>query len=52
LQQRETEQDRKLPGMDVLTEAVAEQAKSAPFLSQMAGPLELDRLPAWQFENL
>jgi hypothetical protein len=52
LQQRETEQGRKLPAMDVLSEAVAEQAKSAPFLSHMAGPLELDRLPAWQFENL
>jgi hypothetical protein len=52
LQQRETEQGRKLPGMDVLSEAVAEQAKSAPFLSHMAGPLEVDRLPAWQFENL
>src|SRR6476620_383949 len=38
--------------MDVLSEAVAAQAKSAPFLSHMAGPLELDRLPAWQFENL
>jgi len=52
LQQREIEQGRKLPGMDVLSEAVAAQAKSAPFLSHMAGPLELDRLPAWQFENL
>jgi hypothetical protein len=51
-QQRETEQGRKLPSADVLSEAVAEQAKSAPFLSQMPGPLELDRFPAWQLENL
>jgi hypothetical protein len=52
LQKREIERGRKLPGAAALSEAIAEQAKSAPYLSQMPGPLELDRLPAWQMENL
>lgn len=52
LQKRETDLGRELPGSNALTEALAAQAKSAPLLSQMPGPLELDRLPFHEFENL
>ena len=52
LQKRETEHGRKLPGVAIVSEAVAEQAKIAPYLSQMPGPLEVNRFPAWQIENL
>jgi hypothetical protein len=52
LRQRETEQGQNLPGADVLAEALAELAKSAPLLAHMPGPLELDRFPAWELENL
>jgi hypothetical protein len=52
LRQRQTEQGQSLPGADVLAEALADQANSAPYFTQMPGPLELDRLPSWQLENL
>jgi hypothetical protein len=52
VRKRQTEQGQNLPGANVLAEALADQANSAPFLSQMPGPLELDRLPALQLENL
>jgi hypothetical protein len=49
---RRIEQGQNLPGGDVLEEAFGDQAKSSPYQSQMPGPLELDRLPAWELENL
>jgi hypothetical protein len=52
VRQRQTERGQNLPGADVLAEALADQAKNSPYLSQMPGPLELDRLPFWQLENL
>ena len=52
LRQRETCLGRELPGSKPLTDALTEEAKKAPFLSQMPGPLELDRLPFHRFDNL
>ena len=52
VQQRQTKEDQNLPGSEVLAEALARQAKDAPYLTQMPGPLELDRLPACRLETL
>ena len=52
LQQRETDLGRELPCSSTLIETFAEQAKKAPFLSGMPGPLELDRMPFHRFDNL
>jgi hypothetical protein len=52
VQQRQTERSQNLPSTGVLAEALARQANDAPFLSQMPGPLELDRLPAVRLETL
>ena len=52
IQQRQTKEGQSLPGSDVLVEALARQANDAPFLTQMPGPLELDRLPACRIETL
>jgi hypothetical protein len=52
VRQRQTAQGQTLPGADVLAEALADEAKNSPYLSQMPGPLELDRLSAWELENL
>jgi hypothetical protein len=52
IQQRQTKEGQSLPGSDVLAEALARQAKDAPLLTQMPGPLELDRLPAVRLETL
>jgi hypothetical protein len=52
VQQRQTKEGQNLPGSDVLVEALARQAKDAPYLTQMPGPLELDRLPACPLETL
>jgi hypothetical protein len=52
LRQRQTEQGQSLPGADVLAEAFAELAKTAPLLVHMPGPLELDRSPPLELENL
>jgi hypothetical protein len=52
LRQRETGVGRELPVWKALTDAFGEQAKKAPLLSQMPGPLELDRLPFYRFDNL
>jgi hypothetical protein len=52
VQQRQAKEGQDLPGSDVLVEALARQAKDGPLLTQMPGPLELDRLPAIQLETL
>jgi hypothetical protein len=52
LRDRETRVGRELPGWKALSDAFREQAKKAPLLSQMPGPLELDRLPFYRFDNL
>ena len=52
VQQRRTKEGQNLPGSDVLFEALARQANDAPFLTQMPGPLELNRLPARRLETL
>jgi hypothetical protein len=52
VRQRQTALGQTLPGADILAEALVDEAKNSPYLSQMPGPLELHRLPAWELENL
>ena len=52
LRQREAELGRELLGSNMLVEALADEATKAPLLSQMPGPLEIDRSPFHRFDNL
>ena len=52
LRQREIDRGRELPELKTFTDAFTEQTKKAPLLSQMPGPLELDRLPFYRADNL
>ena len=51
LQQRANVQNWNLPGSD-LAKAVEQQTREDPFSVNMPGPLELERLPYWNFESL
>jgi hypothetical protein len=52
LQKRLSDQGQNLPGADALAEALADPANAIPYFAEMPGPLELDRLPFWELDNL